>query len=39
MIGRSRCALEADAFRQLRAGQSLANTLARDIGDLTQTIE
>jgi hypothetical protein len=39
MIGRSRCALEADAFRQLRAGQGLADAVAADVGDLAQAVE
>ena len=39
MISRPRCALEADAFRQLSAGQGLADAVVRDIGDPTQTIE
>ena len=39
MIGRARFALEADALRQLCAGQGLADVVAADVGDLPQAIE
>src|SRR5580704_14175406 len=39
MIGRRQCALEADAFRQLRAGQGLADAVARDVGEFAQAVE
>src|ERR1700733_913560 len=39
MSGWPLCALEADALRQLGAGKGLADAIAADVGDFSETVE